>query len=240
MLKRLLDIVVSFSALIAFSPVLLVVLVLVFLYDRHSPIFAAQRVGRDGKPFVMFKIRSMVIAAEKLGGSSTSNSDNRITPVGSFVRKFKLDEVSQFVNVLIGDMSLVGPRPNTVSDVGLYTAEERLLLDVRPGITDFASIVFSDEGSILAQHSDPDLAYNQLIRPRKNRLAMFNIKISGVLLDLKVCILTFIAVFSRSAALKGIVRLLEINGAPDELLEYARRETELTPIPLLGSDEIYE
>ena len=240
MLKRLFDIVVSFFALTAFSPVLLVVLVLVFLYDRHSPIFAALRVGKGGKPFVMFKIRSMVIAAEKLGGSSTSNSDNRITPVGSFVRKFKLDEVSQFANVLIGDMSLVGPRPNTVSDVGLYTAEERLLLDVRPGITDFASIVFSDEGSILAQHPDPDLAYNQMIRPRKNRLAMFNIKISGVLLDLKVCILTFIAVFSRSAALKGIVRLLEINGAPDELLEYACRETELTPIPLLGSDEIYE
>ena len=121
----------------------------------------------------MYKLRTMIINADSTGVDSTSSNDNRITSVGKFIRKFKIDEISQLINVLLGDMSLVGPRPNVLREILMYTDLEKELLTVKPGITDFASIVFSDEGEILSDSDDPDIDYNQLIRPGKGYLGNF-------------------------------------------------------------------
>ena len=157
------DIIVSFFSLLFISPILLIFMYLVYRQDKHSPFYIAPRVGRNGTMFKMVKLRSMSINADKSGVDSTSLDDVRITTVGHKIRKYKLDEFTQLWNVLIGDMSLVGPRPNVKRDTDLYTHVERKLLSIRPGITDFSSIVFSDEGEILEGKNDPDLSYNQLI-----------------------------------------------------------------------------
>ena len=169
-IKRLLDITLSLFGLVIASPILLPVMFLVWKQDRHSPFYVAERMGKKEKPFKMVKMRSMIKNADAQGVDSTSANDMRITPVGHFIRNYKLDELTQLWNVLKGDMSLVGPRPNVKRETDLYTSQEKRLLSVKPGITDFASIVFSDEGEILADKSDPDIAYNQLIRPGKSRL----------------------------------------------------------------------
>jgi lipopolysaccharide/colanic/teichoic acid biosynthesis glycosyltransferase len=156
-MKRMLDIVCSFFGLVVLSPLLIPVMLLIWRQDRHSPLYIAPRVGKDGKIFKMFKLRSMVADADKTGVDSTSAGDSRITPIGHFVRKFKLDEFTQLWNVLKGDISLVGPRPNVKRETDLYTNLEQGLLSVKPGITDFSSIVFSDEGDILKHSKDPDI-----------------------------------------------------------------------------------
>jgi len=140
-------------------------------------------------------------------------------------------------NVLKGDMSLVGPRPNVERETASYTVVERRLLTVRPGITDFASIVFADEGEILAGRADPDLAYNQLIRPWKSRLGLFYVDHASMLLDLRLIWLTALAVVSRPRALKAVARLLERLGADEELVRIARRLEPLVPYPPPGADE---
>ena len=121
----------------------------------------------------MIKLRSMIVNAEKSKVDSTSSNDPRITKIGKIIRKLKLDELSQLFNVFIGEMSLVGPRPNVKRETDLYTKVEKNLLSVKPGITDFASIIFSDESEILKNVDDPDISYNQLIRPWKSRLGLF-------------------------------------------------------------------
>ena len=185
MIKRLLDIVISLMGLICFSPILLIVLILVWMGDKKSPFYIPPRVGKKGIIFYMVKLRSMVVNADKLGIDSTSNNDQRITPVGKIIRRYKLDELVQLWNVLKGDMSLVGPRPNVKAEVDLYTDVEKELLSVKPGITDLSSIVFSDEGKILENKEDPDLTYNQLIRPWKSRFGLIYIKHQSILLDVE-------------------------------------------------------
>ena len=149
-----------------------------------------------------------------------------------------MDEVPQLWNVLIGDMSLVGPRPNVKRETDLYTYEEKRLLSVRPGITDFASIVFADEGEVLAGKLDPDLAYNQLIRPYKSRLGLFYIEQKSVFLDMELCYLTALAIFSRRLALDKVARLIQARGGNDELVNLARRASPLVPAPPPGSSSI--
>src|SRR5947207_997277 len=139
-MKRLFDIVCSTAGLILTSPILLPVMLLIWRQDGFSPFYVAARVGRGESAFRMVKLRSMIKNADKSGVDSTSTDDRRITPVGQFVRKYKLDELAQLWNVLKGEMSLVGPRPNVKRETDLYTTEEKKLLAVRPGITDFASI----------------------------------------------------------------------------------------------------
>ena len=195
-MKRLFDILASLLGLIVLSPVLLVFMYLVYRQDKHSPFYVASRVGKDGLMFKMLKLRSMSVNADKSGVDSTSVDDIRITPIGHKIRKYKLDEFTQLWNVLIGDMSLVGPRPNVASDTNLYTDIERGLLAVRPGITDFSSIVFSDEGEILEGKDNPDLAYNQLIRPWKSRLGLAYIENQSFLLDLQLIFYTIVAIIS--------------------------------------------
>jgi len=237
-MKRLLDISVSIIGLMLFSPVLVVAILLVWLQDFHSPFYIASRVTIGGKTFRMVKLRSMKVNADKSGVDSTSGNDPRITMIGTFIRKIKLDEITQLWNVLIGDMSLVGPRPNVKRETDLYTEEEKKLLTVKPGITDISSIVFSDEGGILEGEADPDLAYNQIIRPWKSRLGLVYINNQSLLLDIKLISITIASMFFRSFALCKIQRLLIDLNVSAELAKIALREEPLFPAPPPGASEI--
>ncbi len=238
MLKRLFDVLASVMGLLVFSPVLLPVMFLVWRQDGASPFYVANRVGRNGKEFRMVKLRSMVKNADKTGVDSTSADDVRITPVGHFIRRYKLDELTQLWNVLFGDMSLVGPRPNVKRETDLYTEEERKLLSVKPGITDIASIVFSDEGDILKGRSDPDIAYHQLIRPGKSKLGLFYVENRGFVLDIWLILLTIVAIISKSSALQYLTSTLKRLNADSELLQLASRVEPLVPSPPPGAKNI--
>jgi lipopolysaccharide/colanic/teichoic acid biosynthesis glycosyltransferase len=237
-MKRIIDFILSLIGLVLASPILLPTIFLVWIQDWHSPFYIAPRVGKNEKPFKMLKLRSMIINADKSGVDSTSSNDNRITGVGKFIRKYKLDELSQLWNVLIGDMSLVGPRPNVKRETDLYTVQEKKLLTVKPGITDFSSIVFSDEGDILKDQIDPDIAYNQLIRPGKSMLGIFYIKNQNVILDLRLIFLTAVAILSKDNALKRVVSILKNMKADDILIEISSRQKNLVPMPPPGSNSI--
>jgi lipopolysaccharide/colanic/teichoic acid biosynthesis glycosyltransferase len=228
-MKRLLDILASSVGLIVLGPVLAVVLFLVWRQDRHSPFYIAERAARGGGSFRMVKIRSMVVNADRSGVESTGAADWRITPLGHFIRRWKLDEIPQLWNVLKGEMSLVGPRPNTLREVAKYTPAERGLLDVRPGLTDISSIVFSDEGDILNDAPDPDDAYGRLIWPWKSQLGLLYAKNAGVLLDLRLIWLTIVAILNKSKALAGVGRVLVALDAGPELITVSRRDRPLVP-----------
>lgn len=236
--KRILDVVASGLGLLVCLPVLLGAGALIWLEDRHGPLYAAPRVGRRGRRFQMIKLRSMVVRADRTGVDSTAKSDPRITRVGSVIRRLKLDEVSQLWNVLRGDMSLVGPRPNVERDVRLYTAVERRLLELRPGITDFASIVFADEGEILEGAADPDLRYNQVIRPWKNRLALHYVDRRTLWLDFQLMLATVLQGLSRRRALVWVGAMLEATGADPMLVAVARRAAPLAAAPPPGASVI--
>jgi len=231
MLKRIFDITVSFLGLIVVSPILIPAMFLVWREDKHSPFYIAPRVGLDETIFYMVKLRSMVVNAAATGVDSTSANDSRVTPIGSFIRKYKLDELTQLWNVFRGDMSLVGPRPNIKAETDLYTEEEARLLTMRPGITDLASIVFSDEGEILEDKEDPDLSYNQLIRPWKSRLGLIYVENHSILLDIKLIVLTVIAIVSRAHAIKGVNNVLKDLNAEADVIDVAMRDSELVPHP---------
>lgn len=235
-MKRLFDVVSSLIGLLVMSPVLIIFIFLIWRQDYKSPFYIAQRVGRFGISFKMVKLRSMVANADKSGVNSTSGNDMRITRVGHLIRRYKLDEFSQLWNVLIGQMSLVGPRPQVKQDVDLYTNEERHLLDVRPGITDLASIVFSDEGAILEGSEDPDLRYNQVIRPWKSRLGLLYINKRTFLVDIYIILLTIAAILSKSLALKGVQGILHNWNADERLIKITRRDEPLYSYPPPGSD----
>jgi lipopolysaccharide/colanic/teichoic acid biosynthesis glycosyltransferase len=180
----------------------------------------------------------MVKNADSTGVDSTSINDMRITPIGQIIRKYKLDELTQLWNVLIGDMSLVGPRPNVKRETDLYTWDEQRLLSAKPGITDFASIVFSDEAEILENQGDPDLAYNQLIRPGKSRLGLFYLSVRSLRCDILILIATILSFISRQHALRFCSFILKSNKAPDYLVFLALRNTPLRPSPPPGTDKI--
>lgn len=167
---RLLDIVFSFFGLLVLSPFLILIAVWVKL-DSKGPVFYRQiRVGRFGKDFRLFKFRSMRLNADKAGLLTVGGRDPRVTTAGYYLRKFKLDELPQLLNVFLGDMSLVGPRPEVRKYVDLYSAEQRKVLDVRPGITDIASIEYKKENELLAQATDPEFTYIHEVMPEKLRL----------------------------------------------------------------------
>ena len=228
-MKRTFDLVAASMGLVVASPFLLVAMVAIWAQDFKSPFYIAPRVGRQGNLFAMFKLRSMVTNADKSGVSSTSAGDRRITPIGHVIRRYKLDELVQLWNVLWGDLSLVGPRPDVPNEVALYTEEEKRLLGVRPGITDIASIVFSDEGDILNGQTDPDRAYRELIGPWKHELALFYIDKRSMPVDLQIIWLTCVAIVSRRRALEGIGNILSRLGAREELKAVAARNCTLLP-----------
>lgn len=237
MAKAILDRTAALLGLLLLSPLFLVLGFLVWRHDRHSALYIADRVARGGGTFRMVKIRSMVVGADRQGAASTAEDDKRITAVGHFIRRWKIDELSQLWNVLKGDMSLVGPRPQVVSEVATYTPEERGLLDVRPGITDFSSIVFADESEILRGSVDPDLTYRRLIRPWKSRLSLFYVSHSSIFVDLQLIALTLVRIVAPARALAGASRLLSGLGASEELVCVARRVAPLVPRAVPGMTE---
>lgn len=171
-LKRPFDIVLSGLVLCASSPILALVAILIRKEDGDDIFYCGERVGLDGRVFRIMKYRTMVMDAERIGGPSTSEDDPRITRIGASLRRYKLDELPQLINVIKGEMSIVGPRPEVPSEVETYSDEERRILSVKPGITDWASIEFRNEGEILRGAEDPHQAYREKIRPEKIRLAL--------------------------------------------------------------------
>jgi lipopolysaccharide/colanic/teichoic acid biosynthesis glycosyltransferase len=238
-LKRLFDVAVALVGLALGSIVLVPAMVAVWLQDRHSPFYVAGRVARGGGQFRMVKLRSMKVLADRSGIMSTAGDDPRITAVGRFVRRWKLDEVTQLWNVLKGDMSLVGPRPQVPPDVARYTSAERELLTVRPGITDMASIVFADEAEVLRGSADPDLRYDQVIRPYKSRLALlYLLRGQRLTVDLRLVWLTALAMVARERALSGVSALVRDLGGDEALAQAALRNAPLVPAPPPGASEI--
>jgi lipopolysaccharide/colanic/teichoic acid biosynthesis glycosyltransferase len=192
--KRAFDLVGSTFGLVVLSPLLLA-LALAIKVDSRGPVFyRGTRVGLNGVLFQMYKFCTMVLDADKIGGSSTPDDDKRITSVGHFLRKFKLDELPQLINVFRGEMSLVGPRPQVKWAVDLYTADERRVLTVRPGITDYASLRFPNEGEILKGSTDPDRDYMEKIHPEKMRLSLEYIQVRSIWVDIAVIFQTLVAI----------------------------------------------
>lgn len=197
MLKRLFDIVLSFIGLVVFLPLMATIMALIKKENGGSVFYRGIRVGRYGSPFKIFKFRTMVVDAEKLGGPSTTDDDPRITKTGKFLRKYKLDELPQLINVLKGEMSFVGPRPEVKQYVDMFTEEEKAILNVRPGITDWASLWNPDEGAILAGSSDSEKAYMEKIRPQKLKLQLKYVKEQSFWSDLKIIFLTLKTIMIR-------------------------------------------
>lgn len=239
-MKRGVDIAVALCGLALLAPLFAAIALGVWMGDRRSPFFCGRRVARDGGVFRMLKFRSMRPDAWKTGVNSTAAGDGRITRIGRLLRRAKLDELPQLVNVLVGDMSLVGPRPQVEADAALYTHEERRLLTVRPGITDLASIVFADEAEILAGSGDPDLLYQQVVRPWKSRLALLCIDHDSLPLRAYILFLTVLAALSRRRALTATAGLLSGWQAGDELRAAARRAEPLRPFPPPGARSVVE
>jgi lipopolysaccharide/colanic/teichoic acid biosynthesis glycosyltransferase len=235
-LKRAFDILAAWIGLLVFSPLLIAVMFAIWIQDRRSPFYIAPRAARGGGIFRIIKFRSMVVNADKIGGSSTAATDRRITPVGRFVRAYKLDELIQLWNVVKGEMSLVGPRPQVLSDTALYTSVEKRMLSVPPGITDPASIVFSDEGEILKGSSDPDLLYNQIIRPWKSRLALAYIDHRSFGNDLWLILLTLVALVSKPTALRALGSLLNGWRLDPLVIRMAARQEPLLAYPPPGAE----
>jgi lipopolysaccharide/colanic/teichoic acid biosynthesis glycosyltransferase len=237
-MKRIFDFMAALCGLIVLSPLLAAIALRVWLEDRRSPWFRGVRVGRRGRRFRMLKFRSMIPDAAKSGVSSTACGDPRITRVGKLLRRAKLDELPQLWNVLRGEMSLVGPRPQVEPDAALYTRQERRLFEVRPGVTDLASIVFADEGEILTGFSDPDLVYNQIIRPWKSRLGLLYVDRQSLAGDLRILGLTLLGAISRKRALAGVARLLDAWNADPLLGRMAVRGEPLLAWPPPGAEQI--
>lgn len=196
MTKRVFDLLFSSFGILLLSPILLITATAIKLFDKGPVFYKAPRVGKEGKIFRMIKFRTMSMGADK-GSSSTKSDDPRITKPGAFLRKYKLDEIPQLFNVFLGEMSLVGPRPQIKWAVDLYSEEEKKILAVRPGITDYASIKFHNEGEILKGAADPDKAYMELIHPEKMRLQLEYVRNVSIFTDLKIIIITVKRIFTK-------------------------------------------
>ena len=202
-LKRLFDFVFAVIGIALTLPVMVVIAAIILMEDGLPIFYRGVRVGRYGKVFRIYKFRTMVRNAENLGGSSTAGDDSRITGVGKSLRKYKMDEMPQFINVLKGEMSFVGPRPEISKYVDQYSEAEKRILTVRPGITDWASIWNADEGSLLAGAEDPDRFYEEIIRPTKLKLQLKYVEERSFVTDIKIIFLTLLVVIQpESKALR--------------------------------------
>jgi lipopolysaccharide/colanic/teichoic acid biosynthesis glycosyltransferase len=189
-MKRLFDILFSLFILLFFLPFGIVLSVLIILESKGGVFYKQERIGKNGIPFYLLKFRSMRTDADKLGKLTVGMRDPRITRIGYFIRKFKLDEFPQFINVLKGEMSIVGPRPDVKEYVDLYSSEERKVLEVKPGITDYASLEYFEESDLLAKSSHPEKTYIEEIMPAKLKLNQKYIANPTLLVDLKIIFLT--------------------------------------------------
>lgn len=194
--KRVFDFILSLIGLVVISPLLVIISLIIKLSSKGPVFFKQTRVGLKGNEFKILKFRTMVVNAESLGTQITVGSrDRRVTAIGYYLRKYKIDELPQLINVLIGDMSLVGPRPEVPRYVDLYNMEQRRVLDVRPGITDIASIEYRDENDILAQVENPEVYYIENIMPHKLNLNIQYIEKSNVFFDITLIFKTILKCF---------------------------------------------
>ena len=197
MIKRIFDIIFSFLGLIIISPFLLAIAIMIKISSPGPVFYRGERIGKLGKPFRIFKFRTMVENADKMGGPSTASDDPRLTKIGNFLKKYQLDELPQLINVLRGEMSLVGPRPEVKIYVDMMTKEERnIILSVPQGMTDLASLWDFHEGDILKGSSDPEKAYIEKIRPKKLELQKEYARNHNFFLDLKIIFKTIFKIFS--------------------------------------------
>jgi lipopolysaccharide/colanic/teichoic acid biosynthesis glycosyltransferase len=193
-LKIIFDFIAALCALLVLWPLLLIISILIRT-DSQGPIFyRGVRTGLHGKPFRIYKFRTMVIDAEKIGGPSTALNDPRLTRIGKFLRNYKLDELPQLINILIGDMSFVGPRPQVEYYTRSYSDEEKIILSVRPGLTDYASIHFIDLDAILGDEN-VDEKYSREIEPLKNRLRIKYASRNNLFIDMKIILMTLTQMF---------------------------------------------
>ncbi|HXT74123.1 MAG TPA: sugar transferase [Candidatus Angelobacter sp.] len=200
MIKRVFDVVASTAALSVVWPLLIFIGLIIRLDSRGPAIYRSRRAGRWGNPFLILKFRTMVVDAEESGGPSTAEDDPRVTRAGRILRKYKLDELPQLLNVLKGEMSIVGPRPEILPEVELYSAEERQLLSVFPGITDWASLRFRNEGEILKGSPDAHQAYWEKIRPEKIRLGLEYARSHSFFDDMRILFETLAVVFRGASS----------------------------------------
>ena len=196
MIKRLFDIIFSLLGLIVLSPILILLAILIKFDSKGSVFFRQVRVGRFNKDFKIFKFRTMHVNADKLGLLTVGDKDPRITKIGYLLRKYKLDEFPQLINVLTSDMSFVGPRPEVRKYVNHYSKEDLKILNVRPGITDYASIEYRNEAEIINQANDPETAYINKIMPEKIKLNKLYIDKNNLLIDIKIILKTFTSILS--------------------------------------------
>jgi lipopolysaccharide/colanic/teichoic acid biosynthesis glycosyltransferase len=194
MIKRLFDLVIALPLLILVSPILVVIGILIKLNSRGPIFYLQKRVGINGTDFFIYKFRTMRIGADKLGLLTVGGRDPRVTSVGYFLRKYKLDELPQLINVVNGTMSLVGPRPEVRKYVDLYNAEQRKVLNAKPGITDYASIEYADENNLLAASTNPEQTYIEEVMPAKLKLNMKYISEQGIITDIKIIFSTIMRV----------------------------------------------
>jgi len=197
MIKRLFDIILSIFGLIIISPLLLVIFILIKIFLPGPVFYISNRVGRGGKLFKILKLRTMVVNADKLGGPSTAIDDPRLTRIGKFLKKFQLDELPQLINVLRGDMSFVGPRPEVPEEVATYNEEEKKILTIRPGMTDWASLWNFHEGEILKGSKNPHEDYRKIIKPEKIRLGLKYVENHSILIDIKIILKTILKVIKQ-------------------------------------------
>lgn len=196
MIKRTFDILFSLFGIILLSPFLLMIAVIIVLDSKGGIFYLQQRVGKNNSDFLIYKFRTMSSGSDKAGLLTVGAKDTRITRVGYYLRKYKLDELPQLFNVLKGDMSLVGPRPEVRKYVNLYTAAQLKVLDVKPGITDYASIAYSNESELLAAATDPEKFYIETVFPAKLELNLKYIAEKGIWKDIRIILLTLKKIIS--------------------------------------------
>ena len=194
--KRIIDFILAFFLLILLSPVILFISVLIKLDSMGSVFYKGERVGQFGKPFKMLKFRTMVPNAEKIGTIHAAKNDPRITKVGRFLRTYKLDEIPQLINIVKGEMSFVGPRPQVKHYVDLYNDEERISLNVVPGMTDYATICYINQEDLMDENN-VDRSYKENIEPIKNKLRIKYVKEGSLFIDAKIVFQTFLAIIKK-------------------------------------------
>jgi lipopolysaccharide/colanic/teichoic acid biosynthesis glycosyltransferase len=195
MMKRGFDVLFSFLALVILIPLFIAISLLVVMGSEGSAFYFQKRVGRNGKDFTLIKFRTMLKKSDSIGLLTIGENDSRITKTGRWLRKYKLDELPQLVNIFLGDMSIVGPRPEVRKYVDLYSPEQLTVLSVRPGLTDYASLEYINENNLLSSFSYPERAYIEKIMPDKLMLNLKYIKEQGFMKDLKIIFRTISRIF---------------------------------------------
>ena len=196
MLKRSFDVVTSLIGIILLFPILLILWICIQLESSGGGFYRQVRVGKDGVDFLLWKFRTMQTGADKKGLLTIGGRDSRVTRIGFYLRKYKLDELPQLINVLVGDMSIVGPRPEVRKYVNLYTSDQLKVISVKPGITDYASIEYSNENELLAQSANPEKTYIEDVLPAKLELNQKYLNEQGFITDLKIIFQTMKKIIS--------------------------------------------